>query len=207
MTWQFFIFWGFIKSIDCYVIQKKKVGISMPEVQNIGAADYAQYPQYQEQYSVPEDLQAQEIYDPAIEEKKEASKGRLGATILAATIGAVIGGLATHHFSAKGAKNALKTAEGELEALKNSEAVKNYDSLKKATDEIHEVVGEKSIWKKGKTYYNPFSWNWNPKKWFKSSKIRDILNPIYKDAEKTAANTEAAAEGVENAAENAARIA
>ena len=179
----------------------------MPEVQNIGAADYAQYPQYQEQYSVPEDIQAQEIYDPAVEEKKEASKSRLGATILALTLGAVIGGIATHHISAKNAKNALKKAEGDYDALMNSEAVKNYDSLKKATDEIHEVVGEKSIWKKGKTYWNPFSWNWNPKKWFKSSKIRDILNPIYKDAEKTAANTEAAAEGVENAAENAARIA
>ena len=183
----------------------------MPEVQNIGVADYAnqyQTNQYPEQYSVPEDLNAQEIYDPAIEEKKEASKNRLGATMLGLLIGATIAGIATHHFSTKSAKNALKEAEGELEALRNSEAVKNYDSLKKATDEIKEVVGEKSKWKQGKTYYNPFSWDWNPKKWFKSSKIRDILKPLSKDAKKTAAGgTENVAEAAEAAAEDASRLA
>ena len=179
----------------------------MPEVQNIGAVDYAQQYQNQnpQQYNtVPEDIQAQEIYDPAIAEKQK-SKSSVAPFIWGAGIGALAAGLLTHHFSAKSATKALKEAEIELESLKSSEAIKNYDGLKKATDEVQQVIEQKI--------------SWNPKTWFsrfKLNKIKDILNPFKKDAkvaeegakaveEGAESAAKAAEEAVENAAENAAK--
>ena len=124
----------------------------MPEVQNVGAADYEQYqptqyvndPQaYQEDYAQPE------VYDERAEQMKAASRSRLGATFVSVLISAGIG--VTCYYigkrAGKGAEVSDKTMDAikkELEDLKNSEAVKNYDKLKQSAEEVEKFVEEKS---------------------------------------------------------------
>lgn len=114
----------------------------MPEVQNIGAVDYAQYqPQPQAEYDNYADYNTQpEVYDENYAQMQEASKSRLGATILTSLIiggGALIGGYfwggkgkKAAEIAKKSAEEAQQAAEQALETLKNSEAVRNYDKLK-----------------------------------------------------------------------------
>ena len=118
----------------------------MPEVDNIGAIDYAQYQQQpQAQYDDYANYNTQpEVYDENYAQMQEASKSRLGATLLTAVIiggGALLGGYLlggkgkkAAEAAKKTAEDAKKTAEDALANLKNSEAVKNYDKLKEATE-------------------------------------------------------------------------
>ena len=65
----------------------------MPEVQNVGATDYAQYQpsQYQNNESAENYNVQPEVYDENMAEIKAANKSRLGATIMSAVIVAGIG--------------------------------------------------------------------------------------------------------------------
>ena len=86
----------------------------MPEVQNVGAADYAQYQPSQYQYDDYADYNTQpQVYDEQAAEIRNASKSRLGATLLTA---AIIGGGALWGGYALGKRGAKK----EIQELQNA---------------------------------------------------------------------------------------
>ena len=91
----------------------------MPEVQNVGAADYAQYQPSQypaENYAEDYSMQP-EVYDEHAEQMKVASKSRMGATLLTT---AVIAGLALwggHAWGKKSAKDAIANYEKAQKAM------------------------------------------------------------------------------------------
>ena len=130
----------------------------MPEVQNIRAEDYAQYQpsQYQQEaFSEAYDTQP-EVYDESYEQMQAANKSRLGATILSTAIVAGVGIASYFIGKNRGAKAAPENMKKELEAvkkeldeLKNSEAVKNYDKLKEAANEISEIANGDKVYSKG----------------------------------------------------------
>ena len=103
----------------------------MPEVQNVGVVDYAQYQpsQYQNDAYVEEYGNAPEVYDERAEEMKAASKSRLGATLLGL---AVVGTLA--YFG--GRHVGKKSADVEIDKAK--EAIKKYEELQKSANELNE---------------------------------------------------------------------
>lgn len=125
----------------------------MPEVQNVGAVDYAQYQpsQYpQEDYTNNYNVQP-EVYDESYSQMQAANKSRMGATLLAAAITAGIGVGAYYLGKTRagggnidGVKKELEAVKKELTELKDSEAIKNYDKLKTATEEVEKYVNEKS---------------------------------------------------------------
>ena len=150
----------------------------MPEVQNIGAVDYAQYQPSQTQYDDYADYNTQpQVYDEEAADIKSASKSRLGATLLTS---AIIAGLALWGGHAWGKKGAAK----ELESAKN--AVEQYE---KAMKDIEKAAEE------GNNQY--FGKNHCGNKLLQ--KIKDILAP-FKQAAKDA--KEEATEGAEKAAED-----
>ena len=121
----------------------------MPEVQNVGAVDYAQYQPSQYQYDdYAENYNMQpEIYDEDYETKKAASKSRLGATILGL---AIIGGAALWGGHAWGKKSAAKELDQLKDAAKkysNKEIVdylrKVYNAIKQSFDNILLSLGLK----------------------------------------------------------------
>ena len=112
----------------------------MPDVQSIG---YAMPPQ-QNQYMTADNINsAPMIYEPEIEEKSGSSFG-WGTLTVTALAAAAIGGFIGHKVGA--GKEGLDAVKKELEELKNSEAVKNYDKLKEATEKLEETVEKKSWW-------------------------------------------------------------
>ena len=129
----------------------KKEGLFMPEVQNVGAVDYSQYqPSQYQQETYAEDYNTQpEVYDESYAQMQEANKSRMGSTLLAGAIaiGLGVGGYFLGKRSGKSGEVVDKTTETlkkELEDLKNSEAVKNYDKLKTAAEEVEKYVEAKS---------------------------------------------------------------
>ena len=119
----------------------------MAEVQNVGALDYNQFQPTQLQ-TVPEDDVANmpAVYDEAIEEKKSAGMGMVGATILGATM-LVVGGLIGKKMGSKGVEAAEKAAEeakqkAEEAKQKAEEAVKNYEKIQEANSEIEKAIKE-----------------------------------------------------------------
>ena len=121
----------------------------MPEVQNVGAADYAQYQpsQYQyDNYSDEYNTQPQ-VYDEDAAEIRNASKSRLGATILTAIIiggGAFWGG---HALGKRGAKKELAELQNAADKYKDF-IDKQAKDLEKQADE---VINSTLPIKKGKT--------------------------------------------------------
>ena len=86
----------------------------MPEVQNVGAVDYAQYQPSQYQESYVEDYNAQpEIYDDNVAQMQAASKSRLGATLVSGLVVAGLAGTCGYVFGKRGSKK-------ELEQLQNA---------------------------------------------------------------------------------------
>jgi len=102
----------------------------MPEVQSVGAADYAQYQpsQYPAENYTEEYSMQPEVYDENAEQMKAASKSRLGATALALT---VVGGLALWGGHAWGKKSAGNAADKYSEFLD-----KQAKELEKQADEV-----------------------------------------------------------------------
>ena len=169
----------------------------MPEVQNIGAVDYAM-PYANQNINVEEPQITEDIepvmYNPEVDEQKSSSSSLLPIALTSLTLGALClwGG---HKWGKSAAEDALK----ELENLKNSEAVKNYENLKKATDEIAELADNNAV---------KFEWT-KPSTWFKNNalakKIQELLAPFKKEEAKVAETAEKAAkEGAEKAGETAA---
>ena len=123
----------------------------MPEVQNVGTVDYTQYqPSQYPQESYAQDYNTQpEVYDESYVQMQEANKSRMGSTLLAGAIaiGLGVGGYLLGKRSGKSGEAVDKTTKAvkkELEDLKNSEAVKNYDKLKTAVEDVEKYVKEKS---------------------------------------------------------------
>lgn len=192
----------------------------MPEVQNIGAVDYAQQyqpsqyqpSQYQQYDDYAENYGTQpEVYDEQAAEMQQASKSRLGATALATLIvalGTLGGGYYWGNHSAKGAnaakeaaEKAKETAESALQELKDSEAVKYYDKLKEVTTQLHDIATENAGNFFGKNRVG---------RGFKD-KMDELLTPIKeaiskdkeKAAEKAAEETKKIAEEAKEAVEEA----
>jgi len=156
----------------------------MPEVQNIGAADYAQYQpsQYQaEDYATDYSMQP-EVYDENAAQMRAASKSRLGATLLS---GAVIAGLALWGGHAWGKKSA-------------KDAVANYEKAQKAMTEVEKIADENAgkffgVNRIGRDFYN---------------KIKELFKPFKNAAEdakdEVKDGVKKASDDVKNAAEDAA---
>ena len=156
----------------------------MPEVQNVGAVDYSKYQpemyQAQEAAQVPMDINSGEMPiaydDPIMAEKRSAASSMKGLAI-AGVIGAVVGGLLTYKFAGtKGSSAAKEAVEKELNELKNSEAVKNYEKVKEAFVNVEkEVQGAQK-----------FCW-YKPKTWGTAtlvSKIKGLLKPARENLDK-----------------------
>ena len=103
------------------------------------------------------------VYEQVPEPKK--SSNVVGMTLLG------IGGLGLGYLFGKrmGSKAADEAVQA-LEVLQNSEAVKNYETLKKATDEITKVV-------ENKKWYKPNTWG-------VTEKVKEILAPVKEQAAK-----------------------
>ena len=158
----------------------------MPEVQNVGAVDYAQYQPSQypnEQYA--EDYNTQPVvYDEKAEEIRTASKSRMGATILSL---AVIGGLALWGGHAWGKKSAAK----EIEKL--TDAASKYENAQKAMDEVEKLA------KNGNAQY--FGGDHCGNKLL--NKINELFKPFKKAAEEAGEKAETIADDTVKAAEDA----
>ena len=107
----------------------------MPEVQNVGAVDYAQYqPSQNQNDAYMDDYNTMpEVYDERAEEIRNANKSRLGATIVGLTLAACLGIVGGRYWGARGLK---------AEKAKAEEAIANYEKLNKATEEIEKIADE-----------------------------------------------------------------
>ena len=168
----------------------------MPEVQNVGAIDYAQYqPSQSQQEVIGEDYNAQpEVYDESYVQMQAANKSRMGATIVAGLIatGIGVGGYLIGKHGVKGdevVKKELETLKKELTDLKSSEAVKNYDKLKQSAEEVEKFVEEKS-------WYNFFG---------VKDKIKNAFSFLKEDSKKVAEDATQTADKAKDSAEDAAK--
>lgn len=192
----------------------------MPGVQGIGTVDYNNpYQQYQnvndaqqvpveepqqmpvDEAQMPVDAQQMPVdlsgqipadYSTEVEGQNKSSGSMTGLAVLG---GLALAGLCLWGGRKMG-KNAAKDIEKELNELKNSEAVQNYDKMKEAVNEIIERAETTENFKllKPKT--------WKNAKFVKF--IKEKLSPFKNEAEKTADETKNAAEEVKNAADDAA---
>ena len=181
----------------------------MPGVQGIGTVDYNNpYQQYQnvndaqqvpveeqqmpvDEAQMPVDLSGQipADYSTEVEGQNKSSGSMTGLAVLG---GLALAGLCLWGGRKMG-KNAAKDIEKELNELKNSEAVQNYDKMKEAVNEIIEKAETTENFKLLK-----------PKTWKNANFVKFIkekLSPFKKEAEKAADETKNAAD---DAAENAA---
>ena len=148
----------------------------MPEVQNIGAVNSAQYQPSQypvENYAEDYSMQP-EVYDENAAQMRAASKSRLGASLLT---GAVIAGLALWGGHAWGSKSA-------------KDAVANYEKAKKAMEEVEKAAEE------GNSQY--FGKNHCGNKLLQ--KIKDFFAPFKSGAKESKEGAEKAAESAKDAA-------
>ncbi|MBR1775671.1 hypothetical protein IJ750_01185 [bacterium] len=165
----------------------------MPEVQNVGAVDYANpYQQYEvaEPSQVPAAIDGTmpELYDPEVEQKKQAAGSMTGLKVLGGIAAAGLLLWGGHKWGKNSAKDAMK----ELEELKNSEAVRNYDKMKEAVNDVIKTAEETQ----------EFKWL-KPKTWKNADFVKTVkekLSPFKDDAEKVAEDAE---KKVEEAAESA----
>ena len=158
----------------------------MPDVQNVGAADYAQYqPSQYPNEAYVEDYNAQpEVYDEHAEQMKAASKSKLGATLLTSVVVGSIALFGGYKWGGKSAATERDAALKALNELKNSEAVQNYDKLKEAAEKVEKEVTE----------HNPLSW------WGIKNKVKEAFSFLKKDAKEAVEETkDEVKEGAEKA--------
>ena len=106
----------------------------MPEVQNVGAADYAQYQpsQYPETDYNAEYAVQPEVYDEKMEQMRAATKSRLGETLLTT---AIVAGLALwggHKWGKKSANKDIENAQKAIDAY--SKAQKAMEEAEKSAE-------------------------------------------------------------------------
>ena len=171
----------------------------MPEVQNVGAADYAQYQpsQYQGEAYVEDYNTQPEVYDEQMAEIQAANKSRKGAMILTGTIVAGLGLLGGYFIGkhGKASKSDMDAIKKELDELKNSDAIKNYDKLKQAADEVEKEVAGRDFW------------NWWGIKDFVKNKFAFLKEDTKKAADEAKEAAEDAANNAKEKAEEAAESA
>ena len=158
----------------------------MPEVQNVGAVDYAQYQpsQYVDNNYAEEYNTQPEVYDEHAEQMRSASKSRLGETILGL---AIVGGLALWGGHAWGKKAAAADIE------KAKEAVANYEKAKKALEELNQEADKVIDTKLGGFQFG---------KDF-AKKFKEAFNKLFPKAEEGANNTKKAKEAAEEVKDKA----
>lgn len=153
----------------------------MPEVQNVGTVDYAQYqPSQTAEADYTQYAEAPEVYDEHAEQMKAASKSRAGAKALA-TI--AIASLALWGGHAWG----KKAAAAEIEKAKD--AVANYKKAQQAMAEAEKIADENA----GKF----FGKNRVGRNFYE--KLKELFSPFKKAAEET---KEEVKEGAEKAADD-----
>ena len=148
----------------------------MPEVQNVGAVDYAQYQPSQypaENYAEDYSMQP-EIYDENAAQMRAASKSRKGAMAVAAL---AIAGLALWGGHALGKRSA-------------NDAVANYEKAKKAMEEIEKAAEEGN-----KLYFGKNHCGNNL-----LAKIKEYIRPFKNAAEDTKEGVKKAADDAKDAA-------
>ena len=163
----------------------------MPEVQNVGAVDYAQYQpsQYQTDAYVEDYGNAPEVYDEHAAEMKAASKSRLGATLLGSAIVAGLAYWGGHAMGKKGAK---------AEMNKAAEAIKKYEEAQKTMEEAQKAMED----------IEKAAIDGNTNKWFGENhcgnklcqKIEEAFKPYKKVAEDAKEGSENSVEVVDDAA-------
>jgi len=158
----------------------------MPEVQNVGAVDYAQYQpsQYVDNNYAEEYNTQPEVYDEHAEQMRSASKSRLGETILGL---AIVGGLALWGGHALG----KKAAKGEIE--KAQEVIKSYEKTQEALKELDKDAN--------KVIDNDFGGYRFGKDFAK--KFKEAFNKLFPKAEEGANNTKKAKEAAEEVKDKA----
>ena len=156
----------------------------MPEVQNVGAMDYAQYQpsQYQNNESAENYNVQPEVYDENMAEIKAANKSRLGATILSAIIVAGVG--VSGYLIGKHGKAGVKDIE------KFQDYAKKYAEAQKAMEEVEKVADENAGKFFGKSRIGRDFYN----------KIKELFKPFKNAAEDT---KEKADEAAKKAADDA----
>lgn len=168
----------------------------MPEVQNVGAADYAQYQpsQYADDNTYADYNTQPEIYDESYAQMQAANKSRLGATLLSA---AVVGGLAYlggHYMGKRGAKEEIKKA---------TEAIEKYKEMEKKAAEMEKKAAE--LEKDAENVINKRFGGFKFGKDF-AKKIKEFFNKSFKKAEDkkdtVKETTEKTAEDAKKAAED-----
>ena len=158
----------------------------MPEVQNVGAADYAQYQPSQYQYDeYAEDYNTQPaIYDEENAEIKAASKNHKGATALGVIIAAGLGLVAGRVWGKKAAGKELDQLKDAASKYKEF-AEKNAKELE---DEADKIINEKFG---GFQYGKDFA-----------KKVKEELGKLKKAFEETKESGEKVAEDTKKAAED-----
>lgn len=148
----------------------------MPEVQNVGAVDYAQYqPSEYQNDAYVEDYNTQpDVYDEHVAEMQAANKSRLGATALGL---AIVAGLALWGGHAWGKHSAGKAVDV---ADKYKEFQKKAADLDKEADKI--IDSSFGGWQYGKDF---------------AKKVKEAFKELLAKPEEA---KDAAKEGAENAA-------
>lgn len=208
----------FVPNINSVVILKKE-GFSMPEVQNVGTVDYAQYQpsQYKNEDYVDNAYNTQpQVYDESVDEIKTASKSRLGATLLTALIiggGALWGGYAMGKSGAKKELKELQSAVDKYKEFLEKQAASLENQASDLEKQADEVVNTKfGGYKFGKKFANKVKEELGKlKKTFADLKARakdatELLADDAKEAaEKTADDAKKAVDETKKAAEDAAK--
>ncbi len=168
----------------------------MPEVQNVGAVDYAQYQpsQYVDNNYAEEYNTQPEVYDEHAEQMRSASKSRLGETILGL---AIVGGLALwggHAWGKKAAKGEIEKAQEVIKSYeKAQEVIKSYEKTQEALKELDKDAN--------KVIDNDFGGYRFGKDFAK--KFKEAFNKLFPKAEEGANNTKKAKEAAEEVKDKA----
>ncbi len=174
----------------------------MPGVPSVGTVDYNnnlyQQPQNVEEQQIPVeaeqipvDISQQMPVDYSAELESTKKSGSLAGPII---LGLALLGITGFCGYKYGGKNLAK----KLDALNNSEAVKNYNSLKEQHDNLKNATNELLETAENSKFHIFKPWTWN-KKFI--NKVKEKLSPFKKVEENITEETKKAADGIKEAAE------
>lgn len=154
----------------------------MTEVQNVNPVNYSTPASVNLNNSIL-DNNVPMVYEGDVEQPKKRSSGVVKALTTLAILGS--GGYLLYRYGAK-EKDAILN---ELEQLKNSEAVKNYEQLKNAKEKVENIV-------ENEKFYGIAGGVSKLK-----NKIREIFGALKEDTEKVKEDVKELAEDAKNAVE------